>query len=77
MKEEHPNRVTLEIPPKDVLTVTIGGYKFFRTRDANDYQCATCLFLMSTVAKSDIKPQEFQEVRTLFLEKTCDCPRQI
>lgn len=68
------NRVTLEIPEKKVSILNIGGYKFFRGKDGNSFQCATCLNLMG------IQPIETEgkngEVRKLKLIKSCDCPKQ-
>ena len=70
-----PHRVELEIPLKDMVMVTIGGYKFFRGGiDSNQFQCVTCLCLMGTQTLSGEKVDG--QVRRLKLVKDCDCPPQ-
>lgn len=71
------NRVVLEIPDKDVVLLDIDGYKFFRGRDSNEFQCATCLNIMGIQPIDDWKNSQMGKVRRLKLIKDCDCPKQM
>jgi hypothetical protein len=73
--KKYKHRVEMEVPPKDVVTLKIGGYTFFRGgTDSNQLQCATCLCLMSMQPISSDK--KTGEVRRIKVVKDCDCPPQ-
>lgn len=69
------DQVELIVPPEDVVTLDINGYKFFRGRESNTFQCATCLNVMG-ILPVDVAGYNRGEVRTLKIVKDCECPRQ-
>ena len=61
------------IPPDLIKTIVVDGKKLFFTQSMNQFQCAKCLYVYSTMSKrSEVKPDNSKE-RVFYIEDDCYC----